>query len=157
MRLLLRTRLDRGQHKRVLLNTNGVEGRTQVYSFPFATFERALLSMLREVNPSEVMGETNGQHEVMALSGEKARLETRYAELDAELEDGEIKAVARKLREVQERIKGIDERLAEIQRQQAKPMSEAWGEIQTLAAALDSAADPEDFRLRLRCATPCSR
>src|SRR5262249_48087444 len=45
-----------------------------------------------------------------------------------------------------------NERLAAARQKACHPLSETWGEVQSLAAALAGAPDPEDARRRLRSA-----
>jgi DNA invertase Pin-like site-specific DNA recombinase len=122
-------------------------------SFPFVVFERAVLSLLSEVDPREVLGQPDGPDEALALSGELARVEGRIAELEAELEgSGDVTTLAKVLRKLEGQKRDLADRLAEARQKAASPLSEAWGEAKSLLTALDGAADREDARLRLRSA-----
>jgi DNA invertase Pin-like site-specific DNA recombinase len=144
------------QHRaaqRVLINGSAVEGRTTYYSFPFDTFEAAILSLLREIDPHAVLNGDSGPDESLALAGELARLEGRIAELEVELESGaEVAAAVKVLRKLEGQKRDLAAKLAEARQKAANPLSESWGEAQSLMAALDAAPDPEDARLRLRSA-----
>src|SRR5262249_7197914 len=142
-----------GRHGRAhvaLMTPRGADGRGQSWSFPYTTFEPAVLSLLAEVDPAEVLGQTEGPDEVLTLSGELAQVEAKIAELEAELLKGDVAALARVLRAQEDRKRDLATRLAQARRKAAHPLSEAWGEAKSLLEALKSAPDPEDARLRLR-------
>jgi DNA invertase Pin-like site-specific DNA recombinase len=146
------TRTDGGKHSRVLVNTNAAEGRAKCYSFPLATFETAILSKLSEIDPHEILNGDSGADETLALAGELASLEAKSAELEAELLKGDVVALANVLRRLEARKRELAEKLAEAREKAAHPLSESWGEAQTLLDALQNASDPQDVRLRLRSA-----
>lgn len=146
------TRTDGGKHTRVLINTNAAEGRAPCYSFPLATFEAAVLSCLREIDPHEILNGDHGPDESLALAGELAHVEAKIDELAAELLKGDVTALARVLRQLEDKKRDLSERLAEARQKAAHPLSESWGEAQSLAAALENAPDPAEARLRLRSA-----
>jgi DNA invertase Pin-like site-specific DNA recombinase len=140
----------RGGTHRVLINTGAAEGRTPCYSFPFNSFEKAILSLLVEVDPREVLGQDDGPDEVLTLSGELAQTEAKIAELEAELLKGDVAALAKVLRQLEEQKRQLAEKLTGARQKAAHPLSEAWGWARPLMTALDTAPDPEDARLRLR-------
>jgi hypothetical protein len=146
------TRTDRGMHTRILLNTAATEGRTKYWTFPYATFERAVLSMLREVDPKDVLGEDNAADEQQTLTTERDRVVARIAEYEGELDNGELAVLARKLRELEDRKTELDRLIAEASRKVAKPLSDAWDETKSILKAMEKAADATDFRVRLRTA-----
>jgi DNA invertase Pin-like site-specific DNA recombinase len=130
---------------------HGVEG-SKFVGFPFDTFEAAVLSCLREIDPHEILNGDTGPDETLALAGELARVEARIAELEAELLEGDVAALAKVLRQLEAQKKDLAEKLAEARHKAAHPASEAWGECQSLAAAVDEAPDQEEVRVRLRAA-----
>jgi DNA invertase Pin-like site-specific DNA recombinase len=137
---------------RVLINMDQTEGRARAYSFPFDPFEAALLSMLAEVNPQEVTGKDDGPDNVMVLSGEMARIEAKIAELEVELLNGEVAAVAKVLREQEAKKRDLAGRLSDARQKAVHPLSEVWGTTHSLLSAIKSAPDQDDARLRLRSA-----
>jgi DNA invertase Pin-like site-specific DNA recombinase len=141
-----------GYTHRVLINGAAVEGRSRTWSFPALTFERAILSMLAEVNPHDVLNGDDGPDESLVLAGELAHVEAKVAELEAELSSGDVAALARELRRQEARQKDLAERLAVAKQKAAHPLSASWGEAQSLLSVLDNAADPLDARVRLRSA-----
>ncbi len=147
------TRRKAGSSRRVLINASATEGLAKRWSFPFEPFEAAILSLLREVDPREVVGKKgDGTDVVMTLSGELARVEAKIAELEIELLNGSVAAMAKVLREQEAKKRDLGEKLAEARRNTASPLSGAWGETEALLAAIDTAPDPHDARLRLRSA-----
>jgi hypothetical protein len=93
-----------------------------------------------------------GPDESLVLAGELARVEAKIAELEAELLQGDVAALARVLRTLEGQKAEVAGRLAEARQKAAHPLSESWGEAQSLIGALTSAPDPQDARLRLRSA-----
>jgi DNA invertase Pin-like site-specific DNA recombinase len=141
-----------GSSWRVLLNVASAEGRAPARSFPFATFEREVLRLMTEIDPKEIMGGNGTADEVMVLTGQLAGVEGKIAELEAELLQGDVAALAKVLRQLEAQKRELAEKLAEARQKAAHPLSVAWADTQTLIEALDSAPDPTDARLRLRSA-----
>ena len=119
-------------------------------SFPYFTFERALLHELKEINPREVLDEANGHDDVVALEGELGAVDARITELEGELLTGDVKAIVRVLRQLETRQAELSRQLADARQKASNPLSAAWGEAKTLLDALDSAPNREDARVRLR-------
>jgi DNA invertase Pin-like site-specific DNA recombinase len=142
----------RGTAPRVLVNSRARDGDRPLYSFPYATFERAVLSRLAEVDPREVLGQEDTPDEVQVLSGELAGVEAKIGEFEAELLNGDVAALAKVLRHLEGRKRDLTAELAEARQRAATPLGESWGEAQGLLAALENAPDPRDARLRLRSA-----
>jgi hypothetical protein len=144
------TRTDGGKHTRVLVNTNAAEGRAKCYSFPLATLESAILSLLSEINAHEILNGDSGPDESLALAGELASVDAKIGELEAELLKGDVAALANVLRHLEARKRELAEKLADAREKATHPLSESWGETQTLLEALKKAAEPQDVRIRLR-------
>ncbi len=144
---------SRGGTKRanaILINNSFKEGTASCRTFPIDTFERAVLSCLREIDPHDILNGDHGPDETLILAGELARLEAKIAELEIELLNGDVAALAKVLRQLEAQKRELVKKLAEARQQAAHPLSESWGQAQSLLAALDSAPDPQDARLRLR-------
>jgi DNA invertase Pin-like site-specific DNA recombinase len=144
------TRTENGKHSRVLINTAAAEGRGKCYSFPLPTFESAILSLFREIDPHEILNGDSGPDDSMVLAGELAGVEGRIATLEAELLTGDVAAAMKVLRVLESKKADLAARLAEARQKAAHPLSESWGETQSLLDALGSAPDPAEARLRLR-------
>jgi DNA invertase Pin-like site-specific DNA recombinase len=137
--------------RQVLVNTAGAERQGPRYvSFPADVFERAVLSLLREIDPTDVVNGDDGPDEALVLAGQLTGVEALIAALKEELERGDVRAIAEKLREKEAQRTDLAARLAEARRRAAHPLSETWGEMQSLLATLDGAIDREEARLRLR-------
>jgi DNA invertase Pin-like site-specific DNA recombinase len=121
-------------------------------TFPLAVLERALLARLAEIDPREILpGGDDGADAALTLSGKVADLETRVAAVQAELiAGGDVPALAAVLRALEQQRAAAAEALAAAKAKAASPLSAAWGELGSLLAAVDSAPDPGDVRVRLR-------
>ena len=139
-----------GQRLWSLINRAGTEGRGRSVSFPLAVFERAILGGLEEIDPREIVGNSEGPSEVLALAGELSGVESQVAALEVELMTGNVPALARVLRTLEERRTDLATRLAEAKAKEATPAAAAWGEAGSLLEALKAAPDQEDTRIRLR-------
>jgi DNA invertase Pin-like site-specific DNA recombinase len=139
--------------QRLLINHNAIEGRSKLISFPFHTFEPAVLSLLREIDPHEILNGDSGPDETIVLRGQLEGVETELAARKAFMEGKPFSPViGQQILDLESRQRELSERLAEARQKAAHPLSESWGEAQTLLEALDAAPDPEDARLRLRAA-----
>lgn len=146
------TRTERGKSYRVLINTSAAEGRAACVAFPLEVFERAIFACLQEVAPHEILGSAADPDETVSLASKLASLEAREAELEAELLEGNVPALARALRTLAGQKQEVASELASARERAAHPLSETWGECQSLLITLESAADPADARIRLRAA-----
>jgi hypothetical protein len=135
---------------RVLKNHAGMQGRARSHTFPLVTFERAIFSRLREIDPHAILNGEGGPDESQALAGELSALEARIATLEEIQAETPSKANGRALAELEGRQEELAGRLAEARQRAAHPLSESWGQAHGLLDALDNAADPDDARLRLR-------
>jgi hypothetical protein len=139
------------QHQRILLN-DSAQGQGGHWSFPLAHFEGAVLTLLKEVDVHAILNGDDGPDESLALAAELARLQGRKAELEKAMLEGEktVASAYKVLAQLEERETALAAQLAEARAKASHPLSASWGEVQTLAEALQSAPDQEDFRLRLR-------
>jgi hypothetical protein len=137
----------------VLINTAAAEGRARCRSFPLASFEAAVLSLLSEIDPHAILNGDEGPDEATALAGEKAAVDTELAEAAAFMDaHGFSATIGKRVTELEARQAALAERLAVAREKAAHPLSESWGECQSLVTALEKAPDPEEARLRLRAA-----
>jgi DNA invertase Pin-like site-specific DNA recombinase len=147
--LVHRSRKESG--RAILVNTRAREGTAPTFTFPFATFERGLLSKLREIDPHEILNGDHGPDATLALSARKAQLETSIGALVADMDaHGESPTLMKRVRDKEADLRIVLDQLAEAAQKAAHPLSETWGEFGSLADVLDNAPDPEDARLRLR-------
>jgi DNA invertase Pin-like site-specific DNA recombinase len=143
------SRGPKGRLSRSLINQNGREGRAPTVTFPYATFERGVCSLLKEIPAAEVLGVDDAPAAVATLSAELARADAEYAEACGWPMS---RALAERLAQMEAHQADLRARLAEANRAAAHPAAEAWGEAQGLMDAIDGAADPDDVRIRLRTA-----
>lgn len=142
-------RSDSGKRLRVLVNHHGIDGTGPCFSFPYPTFERAILTTLREVDPAEVLG-TQAPNEVATIGAELDWTRAKIAELSAELLKGRVAAIADKLRQMEADEADLVAKLDEAKANVAKPLRQSFTEAMSISDALDEAPDEEAARLRLR-------
>jgi DNA invertase Pin-like site-specific DNA recombinase len=138
---------------RILHSVAPRTGAGKAYAFPLPTFERAVFSQLREIDPHAILNGDQAPDETIVIAGELARVEASIAALNADMDlHGETPALLKRVRDKDARRVELSAQLAEARQRAAHPLSETWGEAQTLLGALDAAPDPEEARLRLRAA-----
>jgi DNA invertase Pin-like site-specific DNA recombinase len=131
---------------RFLVTAKSMEGAEPSVSFPHAVFEQAILKLLREVNPADVIGQEPTSKSVV-VAAELAAKEYRIREIEKALvADGDIPALVRVLRTLSEQAATLRQELAAARHEENNPRSEAWTQARSL---LDVAGD-EAQRLRLR-------
>jgi DNA invertase Pin-like site-specific DNA recombinase len=122
-------------------------------SFPLEVFEEAVLECLREVNPHEILNGDSGPDETLGLATQLAGVETELADAQAFMEaNGFNEIIGKRIMDLDAKKRALGAQLADARQKAAHPQSEAWGEVQSLAAALKKCPDPADARLRLRAA-----
>jgi DNA invertase Pin-like site-specific DNA recombinase len=150
LRIAWQTRGVKGktrQRRRVLVTAQSMEGAVPSLSFPHDVFEQAILSLLKEVNPADVLGK-EPERESASVAAELAVKEGRLRQIEAELTgDGDdVPVLVRAARSLSAECDVLRRRLATLRQQESNPRSVAWSETQSL---LDVAKD-ETGRLRLR-------
>jgi DNA invertase Pin-like site-specific DNA recombinase len=137
----------------VLINSHADQGAGRCYSFPYDLFEEAILTHLKEINPHDILNGDHAPDEVMALAGEFATVETELAEATAFMEaNGFSPTIGKRITALEARKDELADRLRVARQKAEHPLSETWGEAQSLMASLKAATDQEDARLRLRSA-----
>jgi DNA invertase Pin-like site-specific DNA recombinase len=144
-------RVDKGKKNGAVLipylGELGVNGE-RATSFPFPIFEQAVLRMLSEVDPNEIVG--NGEAEkVHELTGRLVEVERRIRALQDALLTGEVQAVVEVLRRQESLKTELAEQLARARQALATPLASAWEECQSLTSMIER--DP-GLRVRLRSA-----
>jgi DNA invertase Pin-like site-specific DNA recombinase len=139
----------RRRSRHVLVNSAYAAGRGDCVSFPLETFERALLTLLREVPVADVVGtaETGPDRQ---LEAELADARAKRASLRAVMEQAPSLTTGELLRQAEARESDLTAQLNKAREAVAAPPEESWRAAQTLIDLLDSAEDREDVRLRLR-------
>jgi hypothetical protein len=134
------------RHK-LLVGWGAEEGSGAWVSFPYPTFEAAVLKCLGEIKAADVTGAA-APAESARLAVEARALEVRLRAVREELEgdDGDVPTLAKAARTLDARLQDVLRRLKEAQHKEANPAAAALAEAQSL---LDVAAD-EGNRVRLR-------
>jgi DNA invertase Pin-like site-specific DNA recombinase len=132
---------------------HGVKG-TVEHSFPARAFEEAVLSCLREIDPREILpGGPDAEDVTLELAGRLGEVEAREDAIGAKLADPRfagLDALAEAAKTLADEKERLTLQLAQARQVAASPLSEVWGECQSLLAALGSAPDQGDARIRLR-------
>jgi DNA invertase Pin-like site-specific DNA recombinase len=137
----------------VLTNRAGDQGHGATVTFPADVFDRAVLSLLREVDPRSILPLANGHDLVVDLEAQLAGVEAELAAADTLLHEKGLKAsptIGQYILDLEARKAELARLLADARQKAREPLSAAWGEFKSLADMLDAAPDPQDARLRLR-------
>jgi DNA invertase Pin-like site-specific DNA recombinase len=142
---------DPGPHVKglVLRTSTGDDGRGKNYTFPYLPFEGAILKLLKELNPADVLPggkDTPGLADV--LRAKLAAIRQDLAGLQADLKEGYSKALSTVLREKEIEEEQIATRLQEELAKAARHAERDWEELPNLAALVKEGGD--EARLRLR-------
>jgi DNA invertase Pin-like site-specific DNA recombinase len=138
---------------RVLRNNAAFDGRVKSRTFPFGAFEDAVFSLLAEIDPHEILNGDDGPDESLALARELEGVEAELADAAAFMDaNGFSATIGRRVAALEARKADLAGRLAEAREKAAHPLSETWGQAQSLLGLVNDAPDPEDVRLRLRAA-----
>jgi DNA invertase Pin-like site-specific DNA recombinase len=147
-------RADEGGHRHVLVNYAHTQKRDKCFAFPLETFERAVLALLREVTPADVLpaaGDTTDPRDV--LKARLDNLDAELAEVNAFMDaNGFSASLGQRVAKLEAQKAEASARLEEAKSRAAYPAETAWKDFATLADLLDNAPDPQDVRLRLRAA-----
>lgn len=117
-------------------------------SFSADVFERAILSRLAELKPSDVFPDQDVNGEVVRLGQQHAAKEARVAELRDEVGDDPalLRIFKDQLRQADQEREALAGQLAAAQREAASPLSEAWGDFRGVVELLDRDGSEETRR-----------
>jgi hypothetical protein len=135
----------------VLVNAKGNGGRSRCYTFPYFVFEEAVLGLLREVDPGEILpreGEAPSQADV--LRAKLANVRQDIARIQEDLKAGYSKALVGVLRNLESDEERVASELQEELARTVKPAARAWRELPSLIDLIRRSDDPDDVRLKLR-------
>jgi DNA invertase Pin-like site-specific DNA recombinase len=137
----------------VLVNTRSLDGLARCLSFPFPTFERAILSLLREIDAKDILEHDDGPDERLTLAAQLDRLKASITAITADMDlHGESPALFRRLREKEDEQRRLAARLDEARQKAVRPLARVWDQAHSLLNVLDNATDSDDARMRLRTA-----
>lgn len=135
----------------ILVNAKGEGGRSKCYTFPYYVFEEAVLGLLREVNPRDVLPpEGKAVSRAGVLRAKLANVRQDIARLQEDLKAGYSRALAEVLRNRESAEEQIGQELHEELAKAVKPASRAWRELPSLIDLIRDASDPDEMRLKLR-------
>jgi hypothetical protein len=144
---------DGKQKVAILINSEGEQQKVRQYSLPYAVFETAILRLLREIDPHEILNGDQPPDETGALAAELVGVEAEIADAAAFMEaNGFSPTIGKRIADLEARKARLAEQLVEARHQAAHPLSESWGECKSLVDTLAAAPDQRDARLRLRSA-----
>lgn len=132
----------------VLEPADGQEGRTKSITFPYLrAFEPAVLDLLKEINPAELLGQEPAR-ETAALTTKRIAAQQKLQELvgEAKARDKVGRTLVQLIEDQEAEVDDLLQREAEARVRESNPKSAAWAEAKTL---LQMAQD-EKLRLRLR-------
>jgi hypothetical protein len=135
----------------VLMNSAavGARGKGRTYTVPYDVFERAVLGLLTEVDPAEVLPRPAEERDRLAvLRATLANVRGDLAQLQEELKAGFSKALAAVLRDKEAEGERVATELQEELARSARPAEQAWGELPSLVGLVREGGD--EARLRLR-------
>jgi DNA invertase Pin-like site-specific DNA recombinase len=143
----------RGKHgttrrkHRALVPSRSMEGAAPCLGFSHDVFEQAILKLLKELNPADVIGK-EPESESANVAADLAAKELRVKQIEAELigDGDDIPALVRVVRSLNAECNDLRKKLSQSRRSESSSQSAAWTETMTL---IDVAKD-ESHRLRLR-------
>src|SRR5215475_4816070 len=100
------TRTCKGRHWRALVSKDAVENGSKVYGFNDQFFEDAILEQLRKIDTRQILGDEPGAEEAIVLGREREAVLAELADIEDQLMDGSVKALAPILAKKQARLDG---------------------------------------------------
>jgi DNA invertase Pin-like site-specific DNA recombinase len=148
-RFYINLKVDGGKRSVVLVNSAGGAGRGKNYTFPYLVFEEAVLRLLREVRPEDVLPrEGQGAGRADVLRAQLGNLHRDIAALQEDLDGGYSKALAAVLRKKEGEAETVAGQLQDELAKAARPAERAWRDFPQLADLVREGGD--EARLRLR-------
>jgi DNA invertase Pin-like site-specific DNA recombinase len=134
----------------VLTSGAGMSGRTaRTYTFPYPILEEAVLSLLPEIDPRDVLPrekDTPSKADVLRAQLEAVRRD--IAGLEDDLRGGHSKRLSALLREKEAEEERVAGQLQDELSRTVKPVARAWQELPTLAKLVKDGGDPARLKLR---------
>jgi hypothetical protein len=132
----------------VIVTSDNRHGRAPCHSFPIDTFEQAILTHLREIDPGQILRQEEPD-ETAQLAARLGDVRSQRKQIEDELVSLKAtpKGAVRALAELEEQERQLEEQLRAARQKASHPLAETWGQAQSLLDAINR--DP-DARLRLR-------
>jgi hypothetical protein len=139
--------------RRVLVNPSYGSGRGSLLSFPLETFERAILSAIKELDPRDILPRPEGQDDATTIADEiggvDAELDAAAAFMEAE---GFSPTIGKRVTDLETRRSELATKLLAAKARATCTPAEAWKDFGSLVSVLENAPNPPDARMRLRSA-----
>jgi DNA invertase Pin-like site-specific DNA recombinase len=133
----------------MLTSAAGHSGRGKYITFPYLVFEEAILSLLAEVDPREVLAKADGTvGRAEVLRAKLAAVRADLAGLKADLKQGYSRAVAEVLRDKEAEEEKVASELQEEMARSARPAERTWEELPSLVQLVRAEGDPARLKLR---------
>jgi DNA invertase Pin-like site-specific DNA recombinase len=146
---VLHNKGTRAEPELILVNAKGNGGRDRCYTFPYFVFEEAVLGLLREVKPEDVLPKRAGRAgRVATLRAKLAAARRETSELKDDLTKQYSKVLAAVLREREAREEQIARELEEELAKEARPVAQAWDQLPSLVDLIREGGD--EARLKVR-------
>jgi hypothetical protein len=135
--------------KLVLISAAGRTGRGRCWTFSFSVFEEAILTLLREVDPADVLPtRPDPASRADVLRAKLAAVREDLAGLKADLGQQYSKTLVVLVREKEALEEAVGRELQEELAKAVRPTERAWEELPSLAALVNAGGD--EARLKLR-------
>lgn len=147
----LHQRVEPGGTKKTffLCNHAGTSGRTRTMTFPYLPFEEAVLRLLREVDPREVLPKgSRGPSRAEVLRARLANVREDMASIKADLKARYSKALGALLVEKEAEETAVADELQEELARSVVPAEKAWQDLPGLADLVKTGGDEARVRLR---------
>jgi DNA invertase Pin-like site-specific DNA recombinase len=152
--MTLRNRGTRAKPHLALINCEADEGRGRCYTFPYPVFEEAVLGLLREVDPRDVLPrEKAGPSRADTLRARLKNVRHDLAGLKADLQASYSRALADVLRAKEAEEEAVAVELQDELAKASRPPDRAWRELPGLVEMIGQGGD--EARLRLAAVLRC--
>lgn len=138
-------RWDGGKKTTLVYNNNDRAAGEPQRSFPAETFDAAVLKMLREIDPREVVGESAAADRVLTLTGERNELVAKIERTAEALGGQDSPTITAKITKWESELRDLDDALTRARQEAANPLANAWGDLPGLVEIAATA----DGRVRL--------
>jgi hypothetical protein len=145
--------MGQGKPYRSLRSTAPRSGAGKAYAFSLAAFEGAVLQCLKEIDPHKILNGDDKPDDALTLAADLEAVEAELARASAFMDEhGFSETIGKRITALEDSKRALTDELAEARERADYPLSEKWGEAKTLLAALETAPDKREARLRLRSA-----
>jgi DNA invertase Pin-like site-specific DNA recombinase len=131
-----------------LVTSSSERGRGSLVTFPYLVFEEAVLALLREIDPADVLGQNKGPTPVMILEAKLANIQSDLTQIRTSIKARYSKTLDEAAREMEDEEAKVREELDLEKAKAALPAESAWKQLPGLVEMIDREGD--EARLRLR-------